>query len=231
MAVTAVLWLLQWCEQSFVDCYDGQSSRSSQSSIYLHPYHSILSQAWLSDCIVWQTVCLSEMTSCHRPRIYRSNDGCCICGAKSSSSRFTASTRYESFFERCFALSADERRSGDICNACVLLVKRFRKLPSGSTRCWAHVCIARQWFVIISVKCHQIDTCSSKPLYGLLYSEFTQFWLQTLDRQYTLFQCLKIIFSTVWDHGTFVTLRFLCAFRKCSYLLAYLLSYTRLLAC
>ena len=86
-------------------------------------------------------VSVNEMSSCHRPRIYRSSDGCCICGAKSSSSRFTASTRYESFFERCFALSAGEQRRGDICNACVLLVKRFRKLPSGSTRCWAHVCI------------------------------------------------------------------------------------------
>jgi len=87
-----------------------------------------------------------EMTSCHRPRIYRSTYGCCICGAKSSSSRFTASTRYESYFERCFALSSDEQRTGDICNACVLLVKRFRKLPSGSTRCWAHVCIVSIYY-------------------------------------------------------------------------------------
>jgi len=36
-----------------------------------------------------------------------------------------------------------EERSGDICNACVLLVKRFRKLPAGFQRHWGHVVDAR----------------------------------------------------------------------------------------
>ncbi len=45
-------------------------------------------------------------------------------------------------FERCFDL-VDDERSGEICNACVLLVKRFLKLPSGSTRNWNHVVDAR----------------------------------------------------------------------------------------
>jgi len=57
------------------------------------------------------------------------------------SSRFTDSKRYESVFERCFDLS--EERSGEICNACVLLVKRFVKLPAGSDKHWGHVVDAR----------------------------------------------------------------------------------------
>ena len=32
-----------------------------------------------------------------------------------------------------------EARAGDICNACVLLVKRWKKLPAGSKKNWNHV--------------------------------------------------------------------------------------------
>jgi hypothetical protein len=39
----------------------------------------------------------------------------------------------------CFQLH--ERRSGEICNACVLLVKRWKKLPAGSERNWRHVSV------------------------------------------------------------------------------------------
>ncbi|XP_074661848.1 SIN3-HDAC complex-associated factor-like [Tubulanus polymorphus] len=81
------------------------------------------------------------MFSFHRPKIYRSHYGCCICRAKSSSSRFTDSLKYESDFVRCFNIS--EHRAGEICNACVLLVKRWKKLPPGSTRNWEHVVDAR----------------------------------------------------------------------------------------
>ncbi|XP_034739509.1 SIN3-HDAC complex associated factor, like isoform X1 [Etheostoma cragini] len=77
----------------------------------------------------------------HKSKIYRSNDGCCICKTKSSSSRFTDSSRYEETFELCFGLSED--RVGDICNACVLLVKRWKKLPNGSKKNWNHVVDAR----------------------------------------------------------------------------------------
>ncbi|XP_072769459.1 LOW QUALITY PROTEIN: SIN3-HDAC complex associated factor, like [Nerophis lumbriciformis] len=77
----------------------------------------------------------------HKSKIYRSNDGCCICKTKSSSSRFTDSSRYEETFRLCFGLSED--RVGDICNACVLLVKRWKKLPNGSKRNWNHVVDAR----------------------------------------------------------------------------------------
>ena len=84
------------------------------------------------------------MSSFHRPRVYRSIGGCCICRAKSSSSRFTTSDKYENVFQACFRLpSACPRRSGEICNACVLLVKRYQKLPNNSTRHWAHVVDAR----------------------------------------------------------------------------------------
>uniref|UniRef100_T1JCI9 Uncharacterized protein n=1 Tax=Strigamia maritima TaxID=126957 RepID=T1JCI9_STRMM len=81
------------------------------------------------------------MFSFHKPKIYRSNSGCCICKAKSSSSRFTDSKKYEPEFELCFKIS--EKRSGEICNACVLLVKRWKKLPPGTTRDWQHVVDAR----------------------------------------------------------------------------------------
>lgn len=85
------------------------------------------------------------MSNFHRPRVYRSVNGCCICGAKSSSSRFTSSHRYEQAFAGCFGLvhqpatEAMLSRTGDICNACVLLVKRWKKLPHGSSRNWKHV--------------------------------------------------------------------------------------------
>uniref|UniRef100_A0A3P8ZI45 SIN3-HDAC complex associated factor n=1 Tax=Esox lucius TaxID=8010 RepID=A0A3P8ZI45_ESOLU len=77
----------------------------------------------------------------HKPKMYRSLDGCCICRAKSSSSRFTDSKRYEKDFTICFGLC--ETRSGEICNACVLLVKRWKKLPVGSKKNWNHVVDAR----------------------------------------------------------------------------------------
>lgn len=83
------------------------------------------------------------MFSFHKPKIYRSALGCCICRAKSSSSRFTDSKKYEAEFARCFRIVAEDRRSGEICNACVLLVKRWKKLPPGTTRDWHHVVDAR----------------------------------------------------------------------------------------
>jgi len=82
------------------------------------------------------------MFTFHKPKVFRSANGCCICRAKSSSSRFTDSKRYEAHFEKCFSL-VDEERCGEICNACVLLVKRYIKLPAGSTRHWNHVVDAR----------------------------------------------------------------------------------------
>jgi hypothetical protein len=83
------------------------------------------------------------MFSFHKPKIYRSNLGCCICKAKSSSSRFTDSQKYENEFERCFRIQ--EKRSGEICNACVLLVKRWKKLSPENrlTKHWHHVVDAR----------------------------------------------------------------------------------------
>lgn len=83
------------------------------------------------------------MFSFHKPKIYRSNLGCCICKAKSSSSRFTDSKKYENEFERCFRIQ--EKRTGEICNACVLLVKRWKKLSPDNrlTKHWHHVVDAR----------------------------------------------------------------------------------------
>ncbi|KAH8420470.1 hypothetical protein KR009_010792 [Drosophila setifemur] len=81
------------------------------------------------------------MFNFHKPRVYRSADGCCICRAKSSSSRFTTSRKYEKESMQCFNLQ--EPRNGEICNACVLLVKRYKRLPAGSKRHWGHVVDAR----------------------------------------------------------------------------------------
>ncbi|XP_075061526.1 SIN3-HDAC complex-associated factor isoform X1 [Mixophyes fleayi] len=82
-----------------------------------------------------------KMIGFYKPKTYRSSRGCCICKAKSSSSRFTDSKRYEGDFQNCFGLH--ESRTGDICNACVLLVKRWKKLPGGSKKNWNHVVDAR----------------------------------------------------------------------------------------
>jgi len=82
------------------------------------------------------------MFAFHKPKVFRSANGCCICGAKSSSSRFTDSKRYEASFDRCFDLDG-EIRVGEICNACVLLVKRFIKLPEDTDKNWNHVVDAR----------------------------------------------------------------------------------------
>ncbi|GAB6029585.1 Family with sequence similarity 60, member A [Chamberlinius hualienensis] len=79
--------------------------------------------------------------SSNRQKMFRSVEGCCICKAKSSSSRFTASQKYESEFQTCFKIN--EERKGEICNACVLLVKRWKKLPPGTIKNWNHVIDAR----------------------------------------------------------------------------------------
>jgi len=79
--------------------------------------------------------------SAYKPKIYRSQDGCCICKAKSSSSRFTDSGKYEDACQECFKL--EETRRGEICNACVLIVKRWKKLPRNTSKNWAHVVDAR----------------------------------------------------------------------------------------
>uniref|UniRef100_A0A2I3GE67 SIN3-HDAC complex associated factor n=1 Tax=Nomascus leucogenys TaxID=61853 RepID=A0A2I3GE67_NOMLE len=68
----------------------------------------------------------------HKPKMYRSIEGCCICRAKSSSSRFTDSKRYEKDFQSCSGLH--DTPSGDICSACVLLVKRWKKLAGPSLK-------------------------------------------------------------------------------------------------
>jgi len=70
---------------------------------------------------------------------HHSMTGCCICGTKTSSSRFTSSTRFESLFAPCFGIAYGDQRSGDICNACVLIIKRFRNNPQDSCKNWAHV--------------------------------------------------------------------------------------------
>ena len=78
------------------------------------------------------------MFGSHKPKVYRSSSGCCICGSKSSSSRFTPTEKYENLFTACFEVEQGSR-TGLICNACVLLVKRWQKLPEENKRSWSHV--------------------------------------------------------------------------------------------
>ena len=59
------------------------------------------------------------------------------------SSRFTDSGKYESAFSPCFKV-AEGARSGDICNACVLIVKRWRNLPRDTDKDWGHVVNSRE---------------------------------------------------------------------------------------
>ena len=57
------------------------------------------------------------------------------------SSRFTDSGKYEDDCLGCFKLGS--ARIGEICNACVLIVKRWKKLPANTSKDWAHVVDAR----------------------------------------------------------------------------------------
>lgn len=70
------------------------------------------------------------------------------------SSRFTDSKKYEEDFLECFQLSTP--RQGEICNACVLLVKRWKKLPAGSDRNWRHVSFPFTFYRCINVKKHTL---------------------------------------------------------------------------
>merc|ERR1712223_109528 len=94
----------------------------------------------MGDFQVHKNVARNRM-SAYKPKIYRSQEGCCICKAKSSSSRFTDSGKYEDACQECFKL--EETRRGEICNACVLIVKRWKKLPRNTSKNWAHVVDAR----------------------------------------------------------------------------------------
>lgn len=67
----------------------------------------------------------------------------CVRGCSDWSS--TPELHYYSSYSDCVymppfvSLRLSEDRVGDICNACVLLVKRWKKLPNGSKKNWNHV--------------------------------------------------------------------------------------------
>lgn len=153
------------------------------------------------------------MFSFHRPKVYRSSTGCCICKAKSSrydwfifcvfvfyfvlmkyislkliqmkktfSSRFTDSKKYEEDFMECFKLSTP--RQGEICNACVLLVKRWKKLPVGSERNWQHVSVTNLCIISVSIS---LDALGLRSLLSSIsYSEYWSagilfFWYEVMN--------------------------------------------------
>ena len=63
------------------------------------------------------------IVSCGKQQVYRSENGCCVCGVKSQrGNRFLSSENYE--IEETFGL---ENCHGDICRACISAVSRWRK--------------------------------------------------------------------------------------------------------
>ena len=77
-----------------------------------------------------------------KPQIVAINLGECLT-LVFNSSRFTDSDKYAESFLGCFKIDDVQDRNGDICNACVLIVKRWKKLPVNSTKDWSHVVDAR----------------------------------------------------------------------------------------
>jgi len=133
--------------------------------------------------------------SSYKPKMFRSQDGCCICRAKSSSSRFTDSDKYSASFEGCFKISDGELRHGDICNACVLIVKRWKKLPVNSTKDWSHVVDARSGpgtKTVVRPKRRDEETENLK--YKHVYPDFldSTYWKRRLI-------CCGVIF--IGEHG------------------------------
>lgn len=70
-----------------------------------------------------------------------------------------------------------ETRSGEICNACVLLVKRCKKLPVGSKKNWNHVS-STFFFVYI---CSSLLTCL----------------LEMVKKEKKLWECLSSLLSSL----------------------------------
>ena len=75
--------------------------------------------------------CLIHFAVGGKGELYRSKNGCCICGKKSQTGRpFMSSLSYECTFRNVFHL---EDRSGDICCRCVSLVRRWRTRQNSSS--------------------------------------------------------------------------------------------------
>lgn len=85
-----------------------------------------------------------KMFGFHKSKIYRSNEGCCICKTKSSSSRFTDSSRYEENFSLCFGwvFSPDTAPIPNIPRGMLVeFLSQFGASPNESSResaGWAH---------------------------------------------------------------------------------------------
>lgn len=84
------------------------------------PIHSQQGHTWWCYLLIvpvwdWRLKCVSDVLN----RRYKDSHSVCTLGLC------------------CSRLSED--RVGDICNACVLLVKRWKKLPNGSKKNWNHV--------------------------------------------------------------------------------------------
>lgn len=62
---------------------------------------------------------------------------------------------------RCPGTRLSEDRVGDICNACVLLVKRWKKLPNGSKKNWNHVSLFFPYHSFPSLMLCQLIECGT----------------------------------------------------------------------
>lgn len=75
-----------------------------------------------------------KMIGFHKLKVYRSIESCCICRAKSSTSRFTDSKHYEKDFQNCFGLDSLRRHLQCLCAVCekmeevAIRIKKQQKL-------------------------------------------------------------------------------------------------------
>lgn len=71
-----------------------------------------------------------------------------------------------------------EDRVGDICNACVLLVKRWKKLPNGSKKNWNHVSL----LYIMCLSFHDEFLWVDSVIIFLLPQTWYRWWMPELDQ-------------------------------------------------
>jgi hypothetical protein len=91
----------------------------------------------------------------------------------------------------CFKLH--ERRSGEICNACVLLVKRWKKLPAGSERNWRHVSV----ILVITLNSNSI-LASASSLFFILNRMLVVDYILESELALRLIFFTSQMFMTLW---------------------------------
>ena len=72
--------------------------------------------------VVWLLILVSSLYS---EAVYRSKEGCCVCGTKSQKSKaFLSSSSYQTYFKNVLGISA---RTGGICCACIRVINKWKQ--------------------------------------------------------------------------------------------------------